>query len=376
MFERMPADAFLSDLLELPDERPHVHAFHPYPARFAPALAGALLADAPAGAVAFDPFAGSATTLVEARLRGLRAWGNDLNPIAGLLCRVKADPLPPNVLGALRGDLDYLRKYVAGRLRSRDECEHVKLPPGERIFDPHVYWELQTILGGVARLRHPHNREIFSAALSAIVTKVSRQQRESAPTRRRENAVGGRRTVNLFFEAADDLLERLAAFSRLAKGGALRVWEDDARELTGVPAAGVDVVVTSPPYGGTYDYALMHAARNLWLDLDWSRFAALEIGARRTQGDREALAAFRVDFERVFAALRRVVKPGAPVYWVVADGVFRGRAYRGDELSTEAAAGAGWRLARHGEAARPAWSEAEQKAYGARGKFEYLLHFV
>lgn len=369
-------DVTLSHLLELPDERPHVHAFHPYPARFSPALAGGLMHDAPPNAVVFDPFAGSATTLVEARLRGLQAWGNDLNPIAGLLCRVKAEPLPQKVFGPLQGDLEYLRKYIGTRLKNKDEQEQVKLPPGERVFDPHVYWELQTILGGIARLRHPHNREIFSAALSAIVTKVSRQQRESAPTGRRENAVGAKRTVYLFYDAAEELLAGLAEFSRLAKGGALRVWEEDARLLNGVPAGQVDLIVTSPPYGGTYDYALMHASRNLWLELDWSKFAKLEIGARRTQTDAEALTNFQSDFVKVFKALRKVAKPGAHLYWVVADGVYRNHAYRGDELSRAAAERAGWTFVRQGEAERPAWSDVEKKAYGSRAKHEYIVHFV
>ena len=37
------ADAFLDPLLVLADERPHIHGFHPYPARFSPGLAGPLV---------------------------------------------------------------------------------------------------------------------------------------------------------------------------------------------------------------------------------------------------------------------------------------------------------------------------------------------
>jgi hypothetical protein len=370
------ADAFLDPLLVLADERPHVHGFHPYPARFSPGLAGPLVRTAAPGAVVFDPFAGSATTLVEARLHGCRAWGNDLNPIAVLLCRVKADPLPLKVFGALENDLQYLRRYVYSALRNKEEDENIELPPGERLFEPHVYWELQTIVGGIERLRHPHNQEIFAAALSAIVTRVSKQLKESQPDERRESTIGAKRTATLFFETAEELLDDLRLFSRQARGGELRVWQTDARELKGVPDAEVDLVVTSPPYGGTYDYAAMHAGRGLWLGFEWKAFDKLEIGARRRQAQADATTIFRSDFSKVFKQLARVCKPAAAVYWVVADGVIGGTAYRGDELSAAAAAKSGWKLVRKGETEVPAWSEMEQEAFGDAGKREYILHFA
>jgi hypothetical protein len=367
---------FLSHLLTLPDDRPHVHGFHPYPARFSPSLVASLLADVKAESVIFDPFAGSGTTLVEARLRGCKAWGNDLNPIAVLLCRVKADPLPPKAFLSLRGDLSYLRKYILGRLDQRDERERIKLPPGERMFEPHVYWELQAILGGVERVRHPHNQEIFLASLSAIINRVSSQAKDSQPDQRRVVQTGFKRTAHYFFEAAEKVISDLETFSRRARGGELRVWQGDARELPGVPENKVDVIVTSPPYGGTYDYAEMHAQRNLWLGLDWKPFEQFEIGARRRQKNADPLATFQTDLEKVFRSLARVSKTGAALYWVIADGVMDRKAYRGDELSRKAAEKMGWKMQNTGAVNRPVWSNEEKTAYGKEGKREYVMEFT
>ena len=365
----------LSHLLALPDERPHIHHFHSYPARFSPALVAGLLADVRRGSVVFDPFAGSGTTLVEARLRGCAAWGNDLNPLAALLCRVKARPLSPKDLAFLERDLAYLRKYIGTRLRSRGERQHVRMPPGERLFHPHVFWQLQTIVGGIERLRNPHHREIMLAALSAIVNRVSLQARDSRPDRRVQRSVGSRGAAMLFQQAAEELLVNLRTFSRRCENGALRVWQNDARELADVPDASVDVIVTSPPYGGTYDYAEMHALRNLWLTLDWAPFERLEIGARRRQRDRSARADLEADLTAVFTALARVSHPDTVLYWVIADGVIHGKAYRGDRLSADMAARAGWRVHAVGDIERPIWSGAERKAYRERGKCEYLMEF-
>ncbi len=372
----MDAD-FLSNLLSLADERPHIHGFHSYPARFSPELVAPLLEGLPPKAVVFDPFAGSGTTLVEARLHGYEAWGNDLNPLAVLLCRVKADPLPLNVFGALEADMAYLRKYIGHALRSKDEDEHVKLPTGPRFFQPNVYWELQIIAGGISRLRHPHNQEIFLAALSSIVNRVSIQARDSQPGKVRETQLAQRKTSIMFYEASERLVKSLKQFSALAKKGVRpRVWQTDARRLDGVPSGRVDRIITSPPYGGTYDYAEMHAMRNIWLGLDWAPFEKMEIGARRDQKGRGAMDTFFKDIADVFRAMGRTAKPGAKLYWVIADGVIGRSAYRGDELSKQSAKSSGWRFTTAGQIERPIWSDLERNAYGKRPKHEYLMEFV
>jgi hypothetical protein len=65
--------------------------------------------------------------------------------------------------------------------------------------------------------------------------------------------------------------------------------EGDARRLPQLLPAGMraDLVLTSPPYGGTYDYAQHHARRFPWLGLDVKKLSQDEIGARRRlRGDR------------------------------------------------------------------------------------------
>lgn len=366
----------LASLLSVSDERPHMHAFHAYPARFSPALVAGLLEETPVGSVVFDPFAGSGTTLVEARLRGCHAWGNDLNPVATLLCRVKATPLSPSHLAAVQRDLAYLRKFIPARLEQRAEDARVYLPSDERWFAPHVYWELQTILAGIERVRNPHHRDIFLAALSAIVTRVSYQARESQPGRRRLTmTLPRKRTLRLFFETAEGLLDALMEFSRMVKGGSLRVWESDARILPEVPSGEVDCIITSPPYGGTYDYAAMHALRSLWLGRSVDAFEAGEIGPRRRQTAKGALDDFRSDLTQVLGTLRRVAKPCARLYWVIADGVQGRHVYRGDTLTLAAAANTGWELLDTGRVIRPVWSETEGRAFAKVSKHEYLMAF-
>lgn len=72
------------------------HALFQYPAMMVPELQGALLDDlravSPGSELVYDPFAGSGTVMLESLYRGLEFHGSDINPLAILLCQVKANP--------------------------------------------------------------------------------------------------------------------------------------------------------------------------------------------------------------------------------------------------------------------------------------------
>ena len=72
------------------------HGLHTYPARMIPQIPSTLLdyylreGVISRGDTVYDPFSGSGTTAVEARLHGLNAEANDINPFACLLTEAKA----------------------------------------------------------------------------------------------------------------------------------------------------------------------------------------------------------------------------------------------------------------------------------------------
>ncbi len=70
------------------------HGLHDYPARMIPQIARRLIERySPKGGRVLDPFCGSGTTLVEARLMGRDSVGSDVNPFALLLAKVKSTPI-------------------------------------------------------------------------------------------------------------------------------------------------------------------------------------------------------------------------------------------------------------------------------------------
>ena len=92
----------------------------------------------------------------------------------------------------------------------------------------------------------------------------------------------------------------------------------DAREVSRLlRGRAVDVILTSPPYGGTYDYVEHHALRLDWLNLPRAAFERAEIGARRHEDNGE-----RWDRElgASLAAMRSVLRgPASRVALVIGD---------------------------------------------------------
>ena len=73
------------------DTDEYTHGFHLYPAKLNPHIARRLIRQYGQGAEhLLDPFCGSGTTLVEARLAGLSAVGYDVNPTATSMSLAKS----------------------------------------------------------------------------------------------------------------------------------------------------------------------------------------------------------------------------------------------------------------------------------------------
>ena len=76
----------------------------------------------------------------------------------------------------------------------------------------------------------------------------------------------------------------------------------------------MDLVVTSPPYAGTYDYAHQQARRYPLFDEDPQFAEEHELGARR------AASTYRVDMEAVIKRLLDALTPQGRIVMLIGDG--------------------------------------------------------
>ena len=299
------------------------HGFHSYPARMhwctAARVLEALDLD---GARVLDPFCGSGTVLIEARVRGLETMGVDLNPLAVRLARVKSDPLtlPQREQLADLGTL--LREASEERVRARENVR-AELPLSElQWYEPHVLKEMAGLLMSIREVEDPQLREVLTLVFSSLVVKFSRQRSDTSEELFERRIRKG--LVSEFFERKTfEVCERLHELESVARGPQPHVIQGDAHWLRDEVARGsVDLVFTSPPYGGTYDYAAHHARRFAWLGIKAPGLAERELGARRRGLSPEAFS------RELYLALRSMRQVLSRDGWLV---LLMGDGQHGDE---------------------------------------------
>ena len=368
---------------------------HPATARHLIALAGARPGQSPA---ILDPFCGSGTTLVEARRAGASSLGGDLNPLAVAIARAKTWTAP---FDRRKLALSLGREIAAAALdevKAARRAGHERAPlrragsdPFERNrilgewFAPHVRRELETLaeLVDEAGQRDSDAGEVLRVVLSSVLYKVSQRSSDTDPSRVSRQIARGA-AARLFGARLGVLFEGLDALASGA-GPLPRVVCTDARRLGGhAPPASFDLVVTSPPYAGTYDYADQHRMRMVFLGLDDRDFSRGEIGARASfagGGTRraQALAGTREAMSAALGQIARALVPGGRAVLVVGDSLAGGEAVRADQLITEARTGDpdAARLAPLAWARqeRTALGRVESEAFADLPKREHLLLF-
>lgn len=318
---RLLAHAF--EATESMDPDVLTHGFHAYPARMHPAIARVLVSEVTGeGGVVFDPFCGSGTVLVEAVAGGRRSLGVDLNPIAVRVAEVKC---------ALRSEASRRRfletlvrvgQLSEERVRGRVKV-HAPLPPEEaRWWDPHVLKELAGLREEILLVEEEEDRRALLVLLSAIVVKFSRQRADTAEQQAPKRIRKGLST-EFFVRRGRELADRWAELREVAPPDAREplVIEGDARRLPDLAPrrARAHLVLTSPPYGGTYDYFQHHVRRYRWLDVDPSVFGRGELGARRHLQAPEDADRWDRELGQALQAMARVCRPGAAVILLIGD---------------------------------------------------------
>lgn len=253
------------------------HGYHRYPAKFIPQLASKLISlYTREGDIVCDPFMGSGTALVESIVLKRRAVGVDINPIAWLITKAKTMPIQPQkldaeskkLLEAISNDL----KILPQQKRLTDEIK-VDIPNHDRIN----YWfpekqkrELGIILYRINKIKEPEIKIFFLCAFSNILKNCSRWLMKSVkPTRDKNKKFGD--TYKIFSIQVKKMLNKNKDFYELLDGEirdniktSCVVKKTDARKIP-VKANSVSLIVTSPPYVTSYEYADLHQLTAFWL---------------------------------------------------------------------------------------------------------------
>jgi hypothetical protein len=347
------------------------HGFHTYPGRMHPRLARELIARwAEPSAVVLDPFCGSGTVLVESLVAGCKPQGVDLNPLALRISSVHCALRDASARRRFVRQSRHVAEASEERVRSRAKANLPEDRSLSQYYAPHVFIELSGLRDEVVRTEDDAERQALLIVWSSLLVKFSNKRADTSEDHVEKRIRKG--LVSEFFaRKAAELALRWEALYEAAPQDAfdVRLECGDARrlhELLG-PRFRADLIVSSPPYGGTYDYVQQHALRNAWFDLDTSEFRENEIGARRSlQRTTGGQARWNAELSAVLQSLRSVVHDGSHVILWMGDAELTGQRISADEQVAGLAPGAGFTLVAAAAQSRP-------NLRGGPDRFEHLL---
>lgn len=231
------------------------HALFQYPAMMVPELQGVLLDDLttvdPNVSLVYDPFAGSGTVMLESLYRNLDFHGSDVNPLAILLCQVKATP--PSF-----EDLSVAVTEVIARARTLTNAAEHHFPGVEKWFKPEIRSGLTQLRAAIQQTTDLDTRRFLWICLAETIRLVSNSRISTFKLHiypPDELQRRGTDALKAFETVADQNAERLklhwvrmanasgspnAPSALLLPGSVMNQW---------VAPRKADVLMTSPPYG-------------------------------------------------------------------------------------------------------------------------------
>ena len=241
-----------------------VHRWWPYVQGYSAEFVRGVLDAARLGTRArvLDPFAGSGTTLVEARRSGARALGTELLAPAVLAARVKTSfELPA-------GAVHLAGQRVVERARRRAPGAVPFLRETERQFAPEALADLTRLRDALPAGGAPI-ADALRLAFGRTLIPSSRLHRSPCLGYDRRYRPSGITPFDRFRDAVQAMVADLRALrtERPRWGPRARVVEGDARTAAW-PRGSVDLAVTSPPYVNGMDYVM-----NYKIDLAWLGYA-------------------------------------------------------------------------------------------------------
>lgn len=263
--ESLPVDIESGAAYSIKQANPnsYTHGMFKYPCKFIPEIPrwgiNAFLPQKKG--VIFDPFSGSGTTLLEANINGIDAYGTEIDDIAKLIIKVKTTVLDLKQIEFL--EQSYLE--IINTI-SRDDAE---------VFRPEIdnleHWFSENTINQLGRMKvyidHIENddiRDFFKLCMVSIIKRVSNADDTSPKPYVSNKIIKAPPTVEKEFSTVFHRYEQMMLeLLNVDKMGNTNIIQGDALGFS-MPF-GIDLAITSPPYINAFDYGRTMRLENLWM---------------------------------------------------------------------------------------------------------------
>ncbi len=250
------------------DSRPLLmHSVHVYPAKFPPLIAEEAFRYAEEEGVytrsVADIFCGCGTVALESKKRGLDFWGVDINPVAVLIAKAKTNHYDEELLrtyyNAILANFSQIKASVI-----YDECYETATERLSYWFSEKNYRDLYCLKLAIENtVRTETYLTAFLCIFSSLLKSASRWLQKSIkpqvdPKKKDANVQQlFKHQTERFLSAISDMkgIELSDSIIDIQQADYLKITEDWK----------TDLIITSPPYVTSYEYADLHQLSSLWL---------------------------------------------------------------------------------------------------------------
>lgn len=285
------------------------HWYYPYKGKYHPRLVRSIfnIIGLNYGQTILDPFLGSGTTALEARLFGLNSIGFDISPVCTLVSNVKV------TAGQVANKLDQYALDAIKSMKYDFEITKNELSKNTSLTNNHEKNKYQKFLNG---LKDERIRNFYRVAQIIFASDRGRRQRLFEAFEK---------NVGLMIRSAIDLREvenNIKADRRLGK---TQIEICDAKNLK-LPDETIDGIITSPPYSIALNYMENDKYALQEMGVDIRKLSNDCIGVK---GNRDTKCELYVkDMEHCYDEMYRVLKDNAYCVVVIGDAKVNGEPTR------------------------------------------------
>lgn len=252
----------IEEYWNLGEQQEHkIHSIHAYPAKFPAFIATKAINYARAQGMQInkvaDIFCGCGTVALEAKINNIDFWGCDINPVATLIALAKIYTYDVTVLINHYNSL--IQRYDAIEIA---EDEYINA--NERLaywFDKSHYLDLKKLLAAINELPNGKYKQAFKCIFSSILKSTSRWLGKSIKPQidPDKNPI----EVKIAFKTAYTKFLKAIQAENINTNSEITI--ENSNFLTKRILPKVSLIITSPPYVTSYEYADLHQLSSLWL---------------------------------------------------------------------------------------------------------------
>ena len=318
------------------DTRYLTHSLHPYSAKYIPQIPNYLISMfTKKNGLVLDPFLGSGTTLVEAKLLGRNAVGLDINKLACLISKVKNTQLKKidDTCNSIRKEILNLRgqttlfnskKKRQGKklLNSNQELEYFV----GKWFQKNVVEELTVIKNCIDVVKDKNVKDFLLVNFSAILRGVSNTDSSFGNLMVAKNPKQRKNIFEKFQRVINSSLNNMIEFNKKASASKILVHNKDSRDLSFLKKNSVDLICTHPPYMASVPYAEYQRLSLWWLGFGQKELEKKLIGGRRSRAD--TAERFNTDMQKCLDQMFNVLKKNRYCCIVIGNPLYRGKTWK------------------------------------------------